>query len=98
MKSKIPTPEEMIQIDKRVEKKKVASEKKIAITKQDSSPSTSSISLYDIDSENDNSNDASSQTLPLRKEASSCHEQGEEINSSQAIVKVPSERHCSNNV
>ena len=32
------------------------------------------------------------------KEASSPHEQGEEINSSQATVKIPLERHCSNNV
>ena len=77
VKSKIPTPEEMMQIDKRVEKKKVASKKKIAITKQDSSPSTSSVSLYNIDSENDNSDDASSGTPSLMKEASSSHEQGE---------------------
>jgi hypothetical protein len=40
VKSKIPTPKEMIQIDKRDEKKKVASEKEIAIIEQDSSPST----------------------------------------------------------
>ena len=32
------------------------------------------------------------------KEGSSPHEQGEEINSSQAIVKIPSKRHCSSNV
>ena len=32
------------------------------------------------------------------KEASSPLEQGEEINSSQAIVKTPSKIHCSNNV
>ena len=32
------------------------------------------------------------------KEASSPHEQGEEINSSQATIKIPSERNCSNNV
>jgi hypothetical protein len=32
------------------------------------------------------------------KEASSPHEKGEEINSSQATIKIPSERHYSNNV
>ena len=37
--SNIPTPEEMMKIDKREEKNKVESETKIAITKQDSSPS-----------------------------------------------------------
>lgn len=66
-----------MKIDKRDEKKKVASEKKKAITKQDSSPSTSLVSLYNIDSENDNSEDALSRTPSLIKEASSPHEQGE---------------------
>ena len=32
------------------------------------------------------------------KEASSPHEKGEEINSSQDTIKIPLERHCSNNV
>ena len=32
------------------------------------------------------------------KEASSPHEKGDEINSSQATVKIPLERHYSNNV
>ena len=41
MKSKMPTPEYLMQIDKWDEKKKVARNKKIAITKKDSSPSTS---------------------------------------------------------
>ena len=82
MKSKIPTPEEMMQIDNRFEKKKVAGEKKIAITEQDSSPSTSSVYLYNIGSENDNSDDASNQTPSLMQEASSPHQQGEEINRS----------------
>ena len=58
MKSKISTSKEMMQIDKRDEKKKVASKNKIAIIEQDSSPSTSSVSLYDIDYENDNSDNA----------------------------------------
>ena len=71
-----------MQIDKRVEKNKVTIEKKISITEQDSSPSTSSVSLYNIDSENDDFDDASRQTPSLMKEASSPHEQGEEINSS----------------
>ena len=60
VKSKIPTPEEMIQIYKRDEKKKVAIENKIAITEQDSSPSTSLVSLYNIDSKNDDFDDTSS--------------------------------------
>lgn len=60
MKSKIPTPEEMMKIDKRDEKKKVSSEKKIVITEQDSSPSTSLVYLYNIDLETDNYDDASS--------------------------------------
>ena len=91
MKSKISTQEEMMQINRRVEKKKVTSEKKITITKQDSSPSTSLVSLYDIDFENENYDDTLSQTPYLMKEDSSPHEQGEEINCSQAIVKTPSE-------
>ena len=74
MKSKIPTPKEMMQIEKRDEKKKVASRKKIAITKKDSSSSTSLVSLYNIDSENDNFYDALSWTPSLMKEASSPHE------------------------
>ena len=98
MKSKIPTPEEMMLVDKRVEKKKVASKKKITITEQDSIPSTSLVSLYNIEYQNDNFDDASSRTPSLMKEASSPHEQGEEINSSQATVKIPSKRHYSNNV
>ena len=98
VKSKIPTPKEIMQIDKRVENKKATIEKKISITEQDSSPSTSYISLYNIDSKNDGFDDALSRTPSLMKEASSPHEQGEEINSSQAIVKIPSERNCSNNV
>ena len=77
-----------MQIDKRAEKKKVEIEKKIAITEQDSSPSTSLVSLYNIDSENDNYDDASSQSPSLMKESSSPHEKCEEINSSQAIVKI----------
>ena len=32
------------------------------------------------------------------KDTSSPHEKGEEIYSSQAIIKIPSERHYSNNV
>ena len=79
----------MMQIEKRDEKKKVERKKKITITKQDSSPSTSLVSLYDIDFENDNSNDASSWNPSLMKEASSPHEQGEEMNSSQATAKIP---------
>ena len=59
VKSKIPTPKEMMQIDKMDEKKKVAREKKIAITEKHSSKSISLVSLYDIDFENENSNDAS---------------------------------------
>ena len=55
---------------------------------QDSSPSTSSFSLYDIDFEIENFVDASSQTPSLMKEASSPHKQGKEINSSQSIVKI----------
>ena len=81
----------MIYNDKKDEKKKVSSEKKISITEQYSSPSTSSISLYNIHSENDISDNASSQTPSLMKEASSPHEQGERINSSQATIKIPSE-------
>ena len=98
MKSKIPTHEEMIQIDKITGKKSVPSEKKIAITEQDSSPSTSLVSLYDIDSKNEKYDDASRWTPCLMKEAYSPYEQGEEIKSSQDTVKIPSERHCSDNV
>jgi hypothetical protein len=77
VRSKIPTLEEIMQINKRDEKKKVSIEKKIAITEQDSSPSISYVSLYNIDSSNDDSDDASSWTPSLMKEASSPHEQGD---------------------
>ena len=87
-----------MQIDKRVEKKKVARIKKIAITEQNSSPSTSSFSLYNSFSKNDNSNDASIPTSSLMKGDSSPHEQGEEINCSQAITKIQLEIHWSSNV
>ena len=73
-----------------MKRKKVKSENKIAITEQDSSLSTSSVSLYNIDSKNDDSNDALSQTPSLMKEASSPQEKGEEINSSEATVNIPS--------
>ena len=66
-----------MQIDKRDEKKKVALKKKIAITEQDSSTSTSFVSLYNNDSQNDNLDDALSRTPSLMKEASSPHEKGE---------------------
>ena len=88
----------MMQTEKRDEKKKVAIEKKIAITRQDSRPSTSSVSLYNIDSKKYDYDDASSQTPSLMKEDSSPHEQGEENNSSQDTINVPLERNCSNNV
>ena len=67
----------MMKIDKRAQNKKVASENKITIIEQDSHPSTSLVSLYNIDYKNDNCDDASSQTPSLMKEASSPHEQGE---------------------
>ena len=79
-----------MQIEKMIKKKKFASEKKMAITEQDSSSTTSSVSLYNIDFENDNYDYASSQIPSLIKEDSSSHEQGEEINSSQATIKIPS--------
>ena len=88
----------MMKIDKRDEKKKVPSEKKMSIIEHDSSPSTSLVSLYNIDSENDDSDNALSQAPSLMKEDSSPHEQGEEIHSSQDTINIPLERHCSNNV
>ena len=48
--SKILTLEKMMQIDKEVEKKKVRTENGKANIEQDSSPSTQSVSLYNIDS------------------------------------------------
>ena len=70
VKSNIPTPDEMCTLKKGLKKKNVASEKKIAITEQDSSPSTSSVYLYNIGSKNENSENASSQNTSLLKEAS----------------------------
>ena len=79
----------MMKIDKRDEKKKVPSEKKMSIIEHDSSPSTSLVSLYNIDSKNDNSDDASSQIPSLMKEYSSPHDEGEEIISSQDTIEIP---------
>ena len=67
MKSKISTLEEMMQIEKEDEKKKVTSEYKIAITEKDSSPSTSLVSLYNIDFLNDINDNASCETPSLIK-------------------------------
>ena len=80
-----------------VERKKVLTEKRKAIIEQDSSPSTSSVSLNNIDFENEKYYYASSQTPSLIKEASSLHEQGEEITISHISFKICLDKHYSNN-
>ena len=87
----------MVQIDKEVERKKVITEKRKAIIEQDSCLSTSLVSLYNIGSDNEKFDYASSQNPSLIKEASSSHEQGEEITSSHSTVNISSEKHFSNN-
>ena len=87
-----------MQIDKQVERKNVVTEKRKAIIEQDSSPSTSSVSLYNIESDNENFDYLSMQTPSLIKESSSSHEQGEEMSSSRATFKIYLEKHCSNNL
>lgn len=97
VKCKILTLEQMMQIDKEIERKNVINGKRKYIIEHDSIPSTSSISLYNIDFDNENSNYASSQTPSLIKEAFSPHEQGEEMTIYWATVNISSENHLSNN-
>lgn len=62
IKSKIQTPKKMVRTDKEVEMKKVETEKKKDIIEWHSDASSSSISLYNIDSKNEETPCASSQT------------------------------------
>lgn len=87
-----------MQIDKEVERKKVITEKGKAIIEHDSIPSTSSGYLYNIDSDNEYFDYALSKNPSLINESSSPHEQGDEMTSSRATNKIPSKKHCSNNL
>ena len=97
IKSKIPTPQQIDKIDKEVERKKDESEKNKAINEWHTNASSSSISLYYIDFENEDIACASSRTpSPIRKITPPL-EQGEEIDSSHATIKSLLEKHFSNN-
>ena len=97
IKSKIPTPEKMVQIDREDERKKGEIKKKKSIIDWNTDASSSSISMYNIDFENEDTTFSSSWTLSLRREITPPPEQGEEMYSSQATINIPLEKHCSNN-
>jgi hypothetical protein len=103
VKYKIPTPEQMIQVDKEVERQKVDIERSKAITKrkmlprindQDKDTSSSSVSMYDIDFDDEGTEFVSSQTPSIVRQITPLRINDEEINSSPITEKIPSKRHC----
>lgn len=87
----------MMQIDKEVERKKVVTKKRKNSIEHYSSPSSSLVSLYNIEFDNKNFDYASSRNPSLIKEVSSPHEQGEERPSYWTTVRISLEKHISNN-
>jgi hypothetical protein len=98
-KSMIPTPDQMSQIDKEAEQKKAIEVKKktssgklnIVRIDDEESPSSSSMSLYNIES-NKNHSEVSSQRTPTMIE-NQFLEQLDEVHSSLTTDKNQSERH-----
>ena len=102
MKSKILTHDQMIQIDKeakrqksKIEENKVATEwkilPKVKYCEEDSS--SSSMSMYSIDSREEDSEFISNQTLTVVLHNAPLLMHVEEVHSSPITEKVPSERH-----
>ena len=85
IKSKIPTLEKMVWIDKEFERKKDEIEKNKYIMEWHLDASWSSISLYNIDSDNEDTACASSWTPSLIREITPPLEQGEEMVGSQPL-------------
>ena len=98
IKSKILTPSQMVQTDGEAERKKDEIEKNKSIIEWHTDASSSSIFLYNIDSDNEDTACSSSQTPSPIREITPPPKQGEEMEGSQATVKIPSEKHCSNNL
>jgi hypothetical protein len=100
VKSRIPTPDQMLKIDKEaeikktiVEKNRVASERKniIRIEDLEESSSSSSMSMYSIDYDREDSEVPSGRSPTLIE--AQLPENQEEVQSSPTTKKVPSERH-----
>lgn len=88
----------MVQTNREVERKRDEIENNKAIIERNTGASSSSVSLYNIDSDNEDIACASSRTPSLIREIIPPLEQGEEMDSSHATVKIPSDKHCSNNL
>ena len=105
VKPKIPTPKLMIQVDKEFERQKLDIERSKAITKwkmllriddQDKDTS-SSVSMYDIDSNDEGSKFVSSRTPSIVRQITPPLVNDKEIKILPITKKIYSERHCSVN-
>ena len=83
----------MVQTNRESKRKRDKIENNKAILELHAGASSSSISLYNIDFDNEDIACESSRNPSIRREITPPPEQGEE-----ATVKIPSEKHCSNNL
>ena len=97
IKSKIPTPEQMVQTNREAESKRDEIGKNKATIEHNIGVSSSSVSLYNIYSDNEDTAWPSSQTPSLIRKITPPPNHGEEMDSSQATINIPPEKHCSNN-
>ena len=104
MKSKIPTPDQMTQIDKEVEIHKVKAEKsKVVIERrniiwvedEEEESSSSSMSMYGLDSDKEDSDVPSHRSPTVIVHDAPLPMHLEELHSSPITEKVPSKRHSS---
>lgn len=102
LKSKIPTLDQMVQIDKEAERQKSKLEKKKVTMKQrnpirikdcEEGPSSSSMSMYNLDSNGEASNGPSNQSPTIVIHDASLPLHMEEVHSSPITKNVLSERH-----
>ena len=97
VKSRIPTPEKMVQTNREAKRKRAEIEKNKAITECNTDASSSSLSLYNIDSNNEDTTCASNRTPSLIREISLPPNYSEEMDISHATIKSSSKKHCLNN-
>ena len=97
VKYKIPTPNKMVQTNRDIERKRDGIKKIKSIIVWNTCASSSSISLYNIEAENEDIACASSENPSFIREITPPLDQGEEMDSSHATVKIPLEKHFSNN-
>lgn len=89
VKYRIPTPEKMVQTDREAKKKRTMIEKNKDIIEWNTDASSSSVSLYNIDSDNEGTRCASSRTPSLIREIIRPSKHGEEMDSSHATINIP---------